>query len=319
MIICKRGFAATVSDRKTKASGAAKLAAVFTAIAFMSGCGGSSEPEDIVDNALEQLGIPVVEPVIASDDPVAPVNTGLISGVTSGSAVGEYYQGQPPQTVGTLVLDPLNDGSNVFIIAGGSTELNVVSAALFSNVYVKSDNNGYFLLALPEAIQSTSVVVSFSADALAAGQRQVDVTVGDAEGNVSGSQSLALQSVEVGTGEVQVSVSWDKPTDVDLWLTEPDGTRIYYAASNSGSGGSLDLDSNAACFIDNVNNENITYDGVTAPSGEYVVAVDYFSNCSVAEPTNYIVTVRADGVTNTYSGQLTPTNDFVEVTRFQVR
>ncbi len=302
-----------------------RITGIAVGIALLSGCGGSSETTDLVNALAEPLNdfidIPIV-PVVTPVEPAAPttpVATGLISGVSSGGEIGQYRLGSPPASVGSLVLDPLNDGSDVFIIAGGSTELSVASAVPFTVVYVLSDSNGYFQLSLSQAVQAASVVVSFTADTLAAGQRQVDVSVGDATGNVSALQSLAVQSVEVGTGEVQVSVSWDKPTDVDLWLIEPDGEKIYYANENSDNGGSLDLDSNAGCGLDNVNNENITYEGVTAPSGEYVVIVDYYLACGVNTPTNYTVTIRAGGLTNTYSGQLTNAIDNVEVARFQIR
>lgn len=78
----------------------------------------------------------------------------------------------------------------------------------------------------------------------------------------------------------------------------------------------LDLDSNPACFLDNINNENITYEDGTPPSGEYTVVVDYFSDCGVATETNFVVTVRANGTIRTIPGVFVPGDADVEVARF---
>jgi uncharacterized protein YfaP (DUF2135 family) len=110
-----------------------------------------------------------------------------------------------------------------------------------------------------------------------------------------------------GGGPVQVTVRWDTDTDVDLHLDEPlpggGHCEIYYGdtgGSSSGCGavGELDLDSNAGCNIDNVNIENIIYPaGAPAPSGTYVVRVDYYDNCSVSTSIPYEIEVRANGQT----------------------
>ena len=47
------------------------------------------------------------------------------------------------------------------------------------------------------------------------------------------------------SGDVQVSVSWDAPSDVDLHVVEPSGEDIYYGHPASATGGQLDVDSNA--------------------------------------------------------------------------
>jgi hypothetical protein len=61
-----------------------------------------------------------------------------------------------------------------------------------------------------------------------------------------------------------------------------------------GAKGWLDLDSNAACRIDNVNIENVIYSpGVAVTRGTYVVRVNYYQNCSASSPVPFEVEVRA--------------------------
>jgi len=102
---------------------------------------------------------------------------------------------------------------------------------------------------------------------------------------------------------LQFSLNWDAPTDVDLWVTEPNGERIYFGNTTSASGGTLDLDSNAGCSIDNVNNENITWGSVVPPLGDYLVQVDHWSDCN-GNTSNYTLTANMCGETTSYNGTL---------------
>jgi hypothetical protein len=131
------------------------------------------------------------------------------------------------------------------------------------------------------------------------------------------------------TGPVQVTLRWNQPEDLDLHLVEPKpngGTcEIYYAnpGTNPDAGpppfplpfplpagcskGWLDVDSNAACMIDNINVENIIYSpGVAVTSGTYIARVVYYQHCSATGPIPYEVEVRANGVTRWYCGQFQP-------------
>ena len=85
---------------------------------------------------------------------------------------------------------------------------------------------------------------------------------------------------------------------------------ICYYDVVSENGGRLDLDSNAGCAIDNINNENITYgDEAYVEPGRYEVYVDLYSNCNPEVATNFVVTALYQGVaiatasgTNPFSG-----------------
>ena len=82
-----------------------------------------------------------------------------------------------------------------------------------------------------------------------------------------------------------------------------------------------DLDSNVACIIDGVRNENITWSIGTAPQGTYIVRVDYWSSCG-AFRMNYTVVINNGGNTQIVNGTFTGAGDRgglgagVEVARF---
>jgi hypothetical protein len=119
---------------------------------------------------------------------------------------------------------------------------------------------------------------------------------------------ISATELLVGTGDVQVTLSWDVDSDVDLHVVDPSGEEIYYANRNAASGGALDLDSNAGCRIDGVRNENITWPVGRAPVGRYTVRVDYWDACGVAK-TNYTVRVNAGGTPQIVTGSFTGPGD----------
>jgi hypothetical protein len=107
-------------------------------------------------------------------------------------------------------------------------------------------------------------------------------------------QSYPVTLLDVGTGDVQVNVTWDLDVDVDLHVLDPAGEEIYYGNDLSLSGGALDLDSNPACSLDHTRAENVTWASGTAPSGTYQVLVDYYDAC-VDGTVHYVVTVNRAG------------------------
>jgi hypothetical protein len=123
------------------------------------------------------------------------------------------------------------------------------------------------------------------------------------DGTVSPGFPLPLIFQAVGSGPIQVSLSWGVPVDLDLHVVTPDGEEIYYANRCDSTGGCLDLDSNAACNIDNIDNENVVWPNTTTPApGQYIVRMDYWSNCGDADSIPYTVTVSNCGSSSTYTG-----------------
>jgi hypothetical protein len=132
--------------------------------------------------------------------------------------------------------------------------------------------------------------------------------VANPSGAVGPYTGLMTSVTEVGTGDVQVTLSWNADSDTDLHVVAPGNDEIYYARRESPSGGQLDLDSNAGCQIDGVRNENITWPLGRAPRGQYIVRVDYWSSCNVGR-TDYTVRVNNSGSVQVVSGSFTGGGD----------
>ena len=165
---------------------------------------------------------------------------------------------------------------------------------------------GYHEVTLPKPGKSVEVVLTIT-QTLPGTQFAFYFAVVDAGGKQGKLAKQDVEAIQVGTGEVQVSVSWDGDSDVDLHVVDPNSEEIYWDQLTSSSGGQLDLDSNADCELDHKRNENITWS--KAPAGEYIVRLDYYKNCDI-EKTNYVVTVRVNGQpTKTFSGTFTGSGD----------
>ena len=105
-------------------------------------------------------------------------------------------------------------------------------------------------------------------------------------------------------GSPRFNLTWSGSSDLDLHVTDPTGSRIYFGNKTSSSGGMLDVDCRGNCS--GGNSENITWTN-GGPSGTYQVRVDYFSG-SVA--VNYTLTIRDGGITvRTENGILSSSGD----------
>jgi hypothetical protein len=81
------------------------------------------------------------------------------------------------------------------------------------------------------------------------------------------------------SGALVITLTWDRPADLDLHVVEPSGNEIWADRPvGDGHAGALDLDSNGGCILDGRDAEHVVYAG-QAPPGHYVVRVDTPSLC----------------------------------------
>lgn len=188
---------------------------------------------------------------------------------------------------------------NKKVITGGSSIVNVDSPVTVKKVYVGVENEfGYYEWVPSSTNYEFVILVNQNIDL---GEDEDDfvilVAILDNNGKVSEVIEKSVELIEVGTGQLQISLSFDNAKDVDLHVIEPNGQHIYYGNSMSENGGELDLDSNPGCSLDYVNNENITYsEEAFVEAGTYTVYVDLFENCDPEVATNYVVSAYYGGV-----------------------
>jgi hypothetical protein len=247
------------------------------------------------------------------DDTPPPVAS-IITGVSVAGVNGVARSGAPASDAGAPTLT-VNGAST--IIPGGGSQFDLTGSAPFSTLYVFVQGQaGYYeidLSALPELaadprrlsaqLLNTTITMT-NGTTLPGGAYVFEFAAGRGQGaGTRRSRPVTVQ--RVGTGGVQVSVSWNSQADVDLYLVEPSGNTIYYGNRSSASGGVLDLDSNAACSPPDLRNENINWPSSSPPAGTYTVRVNYWDSCEAAS-TDWLVTVRVPGQpVRTFTGRFT--------------
>lgn len=114
--------------------------------------------------------------------------------------------------------------------------------------------------------------------------------------------------VQLGTGDVQVTLLWTSGDDLDLHVVDPTGFELYFstarAPATSPSGGQLDVDDTAGCDGASATHvENVFWPEGGAPTGEFSAYVRNYRGCDAPASFQLRVTV-AGTVVHDESGSL---------------
>ena len=231
------------------------------------------------------------------------------------------WGGQAPEVV----------GGNTHIVTGGSAKVAVefynqpFTSEVIGLIVGLENHSGYYQIPLHGSAGSEEVLMvlrTFLEEETPPLTLPVRFALRDVQGRVSPYAGQMITVQVVGGGDVQVSVSFDEEVDIDLHVIEPvvtassddnfcapeGGCELYYGNKNCSSGGQLDLDSNAACGIDGINNENTFWPEGQAPVGNYEVRVAFWSDCCNCG-SNYTVTIQYCGFVEVYEGYFFPNTD----------
>lgn len=121
----------------------------------------------------------------------------------------------------------------------------------------------------------------------------------------------------LGTGDVQVTLTWEGPADIDLHVIDPTGREINYQNRGTEGEGWLDVDAHANCVdAERPAVENVFWGPGRAPAGTYEVRVHHFDSCGGSETTRWRVDLKVDGDLQAFQGRLAPGSEPQFVTRF---
>ena len=125
--------------------------------------------------------------------------------------------------------------------------------------------------------------------------------------------SDVFEEPELGTGDLQVTLRWAADVDLDLSVTDPAGDTVSFVTDSVPSGGSLDVDSIPCGDPSQPAVENVFWPTGSAPTGVYVVRVDYFGACGGSGPAAFELEVLVGGeVVLDESGTLGAVGDSLE-------
>ena len=247
------------------------------------------------------------------DDPKESEN--LIANSYFTVANSTYQSGALPTATVSQSLGSVNMNNSV--IPGGSSFITITTPSQMKEFYLSVNGvDGYLVVpasALTRADDNTYSIILLVSQNLDGGFTFV-ITGQTTSGEILIQATQTVSYVEVGTGALQVSLSFNNEKDVDLYVVRPDGEVIYYG--NTGGYDDeedtvwgLDLDSNPACDIDGVNNENIFFPTSQVLSGKYEVWVNMFANCDTSIATAWVITATRNGALITPSFGQNPAMD----------
>jgi hypothetical protein len=312
-------------DKRSKIKAAGAVFAAATLMLTASGCNLLQQEEEtppVINSYV--TGVQVLGDALDSQEVVnQQLGTGDASGpsaqvtestsVVNGGSVQETITSDTEFTTVRVAIEELRAPAAT---ASASTEEAEPPAP------TGTPSKGYHEIKLKQASTTVDLVLTV-AQALPGQTFVFYFAVVDSSGKQGPLASQSVEAVDVGTGAVQVSVSWDVDSDLDLHVVDPTGEEIYYNQLESASGGTLDLDSNPDCELDHTRNENVTWEQ-NPPPGTYTVRLDLYNACDVS-PTNYVVTVQVAGQpTRTFTGTIDGEGDEggegsgTEVTTFEV-
>lgn len=139
-------------------------------------------------------------------------------------------------------------------------------------------------------------------------------------GDTGRCECIPTPTTSVGTGDIQVTLSWFRPApgiDLDLYVIEPArADSVCYFRRSTASGGELDRD-NMCGNYENGRPENI-YWTRTPPNGHYLVRVNFYSSCGSDTSQSFNVRTVIKGVTQTSSGSVSQSHEWMDVTSFDI-
>jgi hypothetical protein len=214
------------------------------------------------------------------------------------------HSGSLPEGSSDLISD-LSMGS--VVISGGSATIAIRSNSSLSRLYIKFSNESvYYELVLTDDdylgvvngvyLYTPVIYISQqSASLVNNGTVRVYLAVESTNNQRSRAEDRQIVTQVVGSGSLQLALTWNTTSDVDLHVILPDGKHAYYnnkliKNTNGDTLAHLDKDANVNCG--NVSNENMYFR--TLLNGYYLVYVRLYTNCS-RSGASFTVTATAGG------------------------
>lgn len=212
-----------------------------------------------------------------------------------------YHSGMPPATGGGLTAQGTPNSTPLL---GQPFRYLVTASGAFTIVYLAVDDlDGYWQLTLPSGVDQLELVITL-ANTPPTTDFQLRTILGTA-GGVSQPITLRVQPGDLSLADIAATLRWTGASDVDLHVIDALGQEVYYGNTSTPEGGRLDLDSNPACSIDNVNQEIISWPAGKAPAGDYTVFVQYYDDCGVPSSSYSVSLAIKDRAVQTFSGTFT--------------
>lgn len=216
-----------------------------------------------------------------------------------------YSESSMPEATSTSTIDGLTINNQA--LSGGMNLITIISQETYRKFFIGVEGvEGHFIYT-PQSTDDMSGYHSYTIPVMYSTNYDQDITMAvsaeTAEGKITIATKAPVSFVESKTGALDIKLVFSNAKDIDLHLIMPSGAEIYYGnrggnvelADGSVISYGLDHDSNAACYIDNLNNENIYIPAELIENGTYTVKVNMYSNCDASIPTSWSIVARYKG------------------------
>lgn len=216
-----------------------------------------------------------------------------------------YSESAMPEATTASTIDGLSINDQA--LSGGMNLITIVSQETYRKFFVGVEGvEGHFVYT-PATSADMSGYHSYTIPVMYSTNYNQDITMAisaeTAEGKITEATKAQVAFVESKTGALDIKLVFSNAKDIDLHLIMPSGREIYFGnrggdvtlADGSVITYGLDHDSNAACNIDNLNNENIYIPAELIENGTYTVKVNMWSNCDASIPTSWSIVARYKG------------------------
>lgn len=221
----------------------------------------------------------------------------------------QYREGQFPAATSTATLQGVT--INERALSGGMNFITIVSDVRYNRFFIGVQGVEGYWEYVPDTPAnraegdggSTTYVIPVAYSTTYSSDITMLISGEDESGDITEPYETEITYVESQSGDLNINLTFSNAKDVDLHLFMPSGEHIYYGerggtvetADGQTVSYGLDHDSNAACGIDNLNNENIYIPAELIQAGTYTVVVDMYANCEPAIATSWSVVARYKG------------------------
>jgi hypothetical protein len=270
------------------------------------------------------LALPLLLLVVACDASGVDGSAGLEATLRVAGAT--YFTGEMPVPADGPPVGEVNSNNNN-VLAGqvGKRLTGRLGHGGDALALALDGDTGYWSLpaGLPDVLAPDQLTfdarLSF-AKTLAPGEHTLTLCAVDAEGHFGPASTIVLTAAAAPPRMLDVQLTWDTESDLDLHLQLPGDPPIIVWSQNINSyqtppppaqpdptevaaGGILDFDSNTQCVLDGRREEHVFWTQAP-PSGTYQARVDLFSLCGQAAAHWTMVATLGDQVLGKAEGTL---------------
>jgi len=235
---------------------------------------------------------------VISVGPGIPVADALAA-VSVGDAEGVLIMEPPPEASEGPAVEA--EGNHA-LVSGGAIFVDVTPEAELDKLLLTIDMQSYYEIDLSAAMAPYRLIGHVPPGIEVFSGLCLSIIGVGSDGSVGKPECHEIAVIpDVGTGDLEIAVSWDNDADLDLHVVDANGDEIYWGQETVDSGGEYDLEASTGCRADGIRTEHVAWTGGTPPPGIYVVRVNYWSDCDDGEP-NYVVNITLNGVRRSIHG-----------------